>query len=49
MPQALINTEADLEDAIVRLVGLDPRFDHIVALTGTPPLRRREGGFAGLN
>jgi DNA-3-methyladenine glycosylase II len=48
MPQALINTEADLKDAIARLLSLDARFDHIVALTGTPPLRRREGGFAGL-
>jgi DNA-3-methyladenine glycosylase II len=48
MPQALINTEADLEDAIARLRVLDPRFDSIVGLTGMPPLRRREGGFAGL-
>jgi len=48
MPQALINTEADLKAAIARLRVLDPRFDPIVALTGMPPLRRRGGGFAGL-
>jgi len=48
MPQALINTEADLAGAVSRLLALDPRFDHIVGLTGMPPLRRRAGGFAGL-
>jgi DNA-3-methyladenine glycosylase II len=48
MPQALINTEPDLKRAIARLRVQDPRFDPIVALTGMPPLRRREGGFAGL-
>jgi len=48
MSQALINTEADLQDAVSRLLALDPRFDHVVGLTGMPPLRRRPGGFAGL-
>jgi len=48
MAHVLINTEADLKRAIARLRILDPRFDRIVGLTGMPPLRRREGGFAGL-
>jgi DNA-3-methyladenine glycosylase II len=44
----LINTEADLGEAIVALLGVDPRFRPVLAITGTPPLRRRPGGFAGL-
>ena len=48
MAHVLINTEADLKRAIARLRILDPRFDRMVGLTGMPPLRRREGGFAGL-
>jgi DNA-3-methyladenine glycosylase II len=48
MPQTLINTEADLKKAVARLRARDPRFDSIITSTGMPPLRRREGGFAGL-
>ena len=43
-----IHTEADLGQAIVALIGADPRLRPILAVTGTPPLRRRAGGFAGL-
>ena len=43
-----IDTEADLQAGIGVLVESDPRFQPLLALTGPPPLRRREGGFAGL-
>jgi DNA-3-methyladenine glycosylase II len=43
-----IHTEADLEHGIAALIARDPRFAPIFAHTGIPPLRRREGGFAGL-
>src|SRR5947209_12602957 len=43
-----INTETDLDNAIAALVAVDPRWAPIIARTGLPPLRRREGGFAGL-
>jgi DNA-3-methyladenine glycosylase II len=43
-----INTESDLDNAITALIALDPRWTPIVERTGRPPLRRREGGFAGL-
>jgi DNA-3-methyladenine glycosylase II len=43
-----IHTEADLDAAIARLIAADPRFGDVIALTGRPPLRRRQGGFAGL-
>jgi DNA-3-methyladenine glycosylase II len=33
---------------IAALIAADPRWSAIVARTGRPPLRRREGGFAGL-
>jgi len=45
---SFIHTEADLEEAISALIAMDSRLDPIVALTGLPPLRRRDGGFAGL-
>jgi DNA-3-methyladenine glycosylase II len=44
----LINTEADLNTATRALIELDPRLAPILAIAGPPPLRRREGGFAGL-
>jgi DNA-3-methyladenine glycosylase II len=44
----LIETEADIERGIAALVAAEPRFAPLLALTGLPPLRRREGGFAGL-
>jgi DNA-3-methyladenine glycosylase II len=43
-----IHTEADLEHGITALIALDQRFAPVVARTGVPPLRRRDGGFAGL-
>ena len=43
-----IHTESDLDTATAALVAADPRWGPIVARTGRPPLRRREGGFAGL-
>jgi DNA-3-methyladenine glycosylase II len=43
-----IHTEADLKTATQALLQLDPRFAPILAIAGPPPLRRREGGFAGL-
>ncbi|AOG04822.1 DNA-3-methyladenine glycosylase family protein [Bosea sp. RAC05] len=44
----LITTTADLEEGMAALCALDPRWYPIVARTGIPPLRRREGGFPGL-
>ena len=43
-----IHTEADLEHGIAALIALDRRFAPVFERTGMPPLRRREGGFAGL-
>ena len=43
-----IHTESDLDAAIVALTALDPRWAPVMARGGRPPLRRREGGFAGL-
>jgi len=43
-----IHTEADLKTATQALLAADPRLARILAIAGPPPLRRREGGFAGL-
>jgi DNA-3-methyladenine glycosylase II len=43
-----LNTQADLDDAIVALVQQDKRLKPIFELTGMPALRQREPGFAGL-
>jgi DNA-3-methyladenine glycosylase II len=43
-----INTDSDLDAGIAALIARDPRWQAIFARTGRPPLRRREGGFAGL-
>src|SRR6187455_3010050 len=43
-----IHTEADLDRGIAALIALDPRFAAVLEHSGRPPLRRREGGFAGL-
>jgi DNA-3-methyladenine glycosylase II len=43
-----IDTEQDLEDGLAALAALDRRFVDIRQRAGTPPLRRRPGGFAGL-
>ena len=45
---AYIHTETDLERAIAALVAADPRWAPVLERGGKPPLRRREGGFAGL-
>lgn len=44
----LITTTADLEEGMAALSLSDPRWHPIIARTGIPPLRRREGGFPGL-
>src|SRR3954453_10625269 len=44
----LLNSQADLEAAIHRLVAQDPRRKPTLQRTGTPALRRRDPGFAGL-
>ncbi len=43
-----IHTEADLDVGIAALIALDPRWSAIATRSGHPPLRRRDGGFAGL-
>lgn len=43
-----IHTDSDLDAGIAALTALDPRWKGVFARTGRPPLRRREGGFAGL-
>ena len=43
-----LKTQADLDDALTALLKLDPRLVPIMELTGTPALRQREPGFAGL-
>jgi DNA-3-methyladenine glycosylase II len=43
-----IHTEADLDTALAALAAADPRFTELIAAAGRPPLRRRDGGYAGL-
>src|SRR5688572_25279524 len=43
-----IDSESDLDAGIAALTAVDPRWSAVFARTGRPPLRRREGGFAGL-
>jgi DNA-3-methyladenine glycosylase II len=43
-----IHSESDLDAAIGALLAADPRLTPVVARGGRPPLRRRDGGFAGL-
>jgi DNA-3-methyladenine glycosylase II len=43
-----LHSQADLEEAIARLVSQDPRLKPILDITGMPSLRRREPGFVGL-
>jgi DNA-3-methyladenine glycosylase II len=45
---SFIHTEADLDAALEALGKVQPRFTALLAKAGRPPLRRREGGFAGL-
>lgn len=43
-----IHTESDLDAGIAALLKRDPRWAPVVERAGRPPLRRRDGGFAGL-
>lgn len=43
-----LETQADLDDAIHKLVEQDRRLRPIFELTGMPAIRQREAGFAGL-
>src|ERR1700729_1888153 len=43
-----LNTQADLDRAVLALVEQDPRLQPVLKLTGMPALRRREPGYAGL-
>lgn len=43
-----ITCDADLEEGMAALGALHPDWAAIIARTGLPPLRRREGGFVGL-
>ena len=43
-----ITCDADLEEDMAALRALHPHWAAIIARTGIPPLRRREGGFAGI-
>jgi DNA-3-methyladenine glycosylase II len=44
----LLNSQADLEEAIHALVKQDPRLKPVLERAGMPSLRRREPGFVGL-
>lgn len=44
-----ITCDADLEEGMAALGALHPDWAAIIAKTGLPPLRRREGGFSGLS
>ncbi len=48
MTGRIIETEADIVEGCDWLIRADPRFRRALELTGTPPLRRRQGGFAAL-
>lgn len=48
MTPRLIETEADILEGCNWLVRTEPRFGRALELTGTPPLRRRDGGFGAL-
>ena len=43
-----ISSEADLRDAITRLLAVEPRFDKIIESYGVPPLRLVEPGLRSL-
>lgn len=46
--QGVLADQASFDAALARLVALDPRLAPLMALTGTPALRRRPEGFTGL-
>lgn len=43
-----LHSDADLDKALRRLVKADRRLAEVLEISGTPALRRREAGFAGL-
>jgi DNA-3-methyladenine glycosylase II len=43
-----LNTQADLDRAVLALVEQDPRLQPVLKLAGMPALRRRDPGYAGL-
>jgi DNA-3-methyladenine glycosylase II len=47
-PASYLHTQADLDRAVRTLARRDPRLRAILTVTGMPPLRRRDPGFAGL-
>ncbi|NWG23771.1 MAG: DNA-3-methyladenine glycosylase 2 family protein [Pseudorhodoplanes sp.] len=48
MSSHILQTEADLHAALAKLVLADPRLGAVLAKAGSPALRRRAPGFAGL-
>jgi DNA-3-methyladenine glycosylase II len=44
----ILTSEACMEEGAAWLAAHDPRFAHALRLTGVPPLRRRDDGFANL-
>ena len=48
MTGRLIETETDILEGCAWLTRTEPRFGRALELTGTPPLRRRDGGFGAL-
>ncbi len=48
LPRRVIAASSDLEQGMHVLAGIDPAWAQLIARTGVPRLRRREGGFAGL-
>ena len=47
-PGRILSDPADMAEGAAWLATVEPRFAQALALTGTPPLRRREDGFAAL-
>jgi DNA-3-methyladenine glycosylase II len=48
MTGRIIEAQADIIEGCEWLICAEPRFGQALELTGTPPLRRRPGGFAAL-
>jgi len=48
MTGRIIQTEADIAEGCAHLSAVEPRFAAALDLTGQPPLRRRDGGYAAL-
>ncbi len=48
MTGRILHSDACMAEGAAWLADAEPRFAHALRLTGTPPLRRREDGFAAL-